>query len=198
MAAVRTFTLPHYEAYPVQVALFKNVKNAEFLKSQLLAANPEFDYAFLDAAMILTPTHLLTATFHALHAFLSHTQKTRSPHSELVFALSPTNNIGASYKTFGITPATHSLLCVKLPLRADGSVDRTVTLHSVAAHLGRVVEGESVSVGEEGDEVGAFAEVHRVKKVYKIACAKGGSKGMKGDRRDLESVVLGAIALKGS
>ena len=52
MAAVRTFTLPHYEAYPVQVALFKDVKNTEFLRSQLLAANPEFDYAFLDAAMV--------------------------------------------------------------------------------------------------------------------------------------------------
>jgi EKC/KEOPS complex subunit CGI121/TPRKB len=52
MAAVRTFTLPHYEAYPVQVALFKDVKNADFLRSQLLAANPEFDYAFLDAAMV--------------------------------------------------------------------------------------------------------------------------------------------------
>lgn len=52
MAAVRTFTLPHYETYPVQVALFKDVKNAEFLRTQLLAANPEFDYAFLDAAMV--------------------------------------------------------------------------------------------------------------------------------------------------
>jgi hypothetical protein len=52
MAAVRTFTLPHYEAYPVQVALFKDVRNADFLRSQLLAANPEFDYAFLDAAMV--------------------------------------------------------------------------------------------------------------------------------------------------
>jgi hypothetical protein len=52
MAAVRTFTLPHYEAYPVQVALFKHVRNADFLRSQLLAANPEFDYAFLDAAMV--------------------------------------------------------------------------------------------------------------------------------------------------
>jgi hypothetical protein len=52
MAAVRTFTLPHYDAYPVQVALFKDVKNAEFLRSQLLAANPDFDYAFLDATMV--------------------------------------------------------------------------------------------------------------------------------------------------
>lgn len=52
MAAVRTFTLPHYEAYPVQIALFKDVNNAEFLRSQLLAANAQFDYAFLDAAMV--------------------------------------------------------------------------------------------------------------------------------------------------
>ncbi|KAF1352850.1 CGI-121-domain-containing protein [Lizonia empirigonia] len=210
MATVRTFTLPHYEAYPVQVALFKHVNNAEFLRSQLLAANPEFDYAFLDAAMvsrILTPSHLLTAAFLALHAFLSSTHKTRTPHSELVFRLSPNNNIGESYKTFGITASTISLVAIKLPIRADGSVDAAVTQQSVSEHLRRVVEGESVPIGEEGRELGDMCEVHRVKKVYKIACAKGGKKAAKGvngdagkrdDRSDLESVILGTIALKGS
>jgi hypothetical protein len=52
MASVRTFTLPHYGAFPVHVALFKNVKNASFLRRQLLEANPEYDYAFLDASMV--------------------------------------------------------------------------------------------------------------------------------------------------
>jgi EKC/KEOPS complex subunit CGI121/TPRKB len=52
MANVRTFTLPHYHAYPVHVAVFKDVTNASYLRSQLLAANPEFDYAFLDAEMV--------------------------------------------------------------------------------------------------------------------------------------------------
>jgi EKC/KEOPS complex subunit CGI121/TPRKB len=52
MAQVQTFTLPHYEAYPVHVALFQDVKNAAFLRSQLLEANAEFDYAFLDAEMV--------------------------------------------------------------------------------------------------------------------------------------------------
>jgi EKC/KEOPS complex subunit CGI121/TPRKB len=52
MASVRTFTLPHYEAFPVHVALFKDVTNAAFLRSQLLEANPDFDYAFLDASMV--------------------------------------------------------------------------------------------------------------------------------------------------
>jgi len=52
MAAVRTFVLPHYPEYPVQVALFKDVSNASFLRSQLLEANPDFDYAFIDATMV--------------------------------------------------------------------------------------------------------------------------------------------------
>jgi hypothetical protein len=52
MALVRTFTLPHYEKYPVHVVLFKNVKNAGYLRSQLMEANPDFDYAFLDAEMV--------------------------------------------------------------------------------------------------------------------------------------------------
>lgn len=58
MALVRTFTLPHYEAYPVHIALFKDVKNAVYLRSQLLEANAAFDYAFLDAQMV-RPIQLL-------------------------------------------------------------------------------------------------------------------------------------------
>jgi EKC/KEOPS complex subunit CGI121/TPRKB len=57
MALVRTFTLPHYEAYPIHVALFKDVKNASYLRSQLLEANPDFDYAFLDAEMVGNIVH---------------------------------------------------------------------------------------------------------------------------------------------
>ncbi len=52
MAAVRTFLLPHYPEYPIQIALFKDVANAAFLRSQLLEANPDFDYAFIDASMV--------------------------------------------------------------------------------------------------------------------------------------------------
>jgi len=52
MVSVQTFTLPHYLAYPVHVGLFTHVANAAFLRSQLLDANPDFDYAFLDASMV--------------------------------------------------------------------------------------------------------------------------------------------------
>lgn len=153
---------------------------------------------------ILTTAHLLLATTLSLHAFLHSRPKTRTPHAELVFRLSPNANIGESYKTFGIGPSSTALIAVKLPLRADRSLDPSVTRDTVAAHLGSVVEGESVPIGDEGEGLGALCEVHRVKKVYKIGCAKGkggrkegGQEKAKEDRRDVEAVVLGCMALKG-
>jgi len=52
-SAMETLTLEHLPAdYAVHVALFKNVKNAAFLHAQLLARNPEFEYAFIDASIV--------------------------------------------------------------------------------------------------------------------------------------------------
>jgi EKC/KEOPS complex subunit CGI121/TPRKB len=205
MASVRSFTLPHYDAYPVHVALFTNVTNAAFLRSQLLAANPQFDYALLDASMILSPNHLLSATFLALHAFLTSRPKTRTPHSELVFRLSPNNNIGESYKKFGISDSTSTLIAVKLPLNQDGTPvpDGTLTAESVAAHLGSVVEGTSQSISERGDELGSACDLDKLRKIYKITTPNvKGRKGVAVDASnntsELESIVLGVIALKGS
>jgi len=118
--------------------------------------------------------------------------------------LSPNNNIGESYKTFGISDKTTHLIAVKLPIRADGSINEAVTRDSVAQHLGTAIEGESVELDESGSQLGDYAEVHRIKKVYKLNCAKGkGGKATpngekKDDRSDIEAVILGTIALKGS
>ncbi|KAH9862751.1 hypothetical protein J1614_010844 [Plenodomus biglobosus] len=227
MASIRTFHLPHYDAYPVHVALFEDVENAEFLKSQLLAANPEFDYAFLDATMILTHSHLLTSTFLTLHSFSAPTTsppKTKTPHSELVFRLSPNNNIAQAYKLFGIGEATRSVVVVKIGggfgAGADDAKPSPITAQSVSEHLGRVVQGRSVVISEQGVELGQYADVDRICKVYKIGGVGGGgggggggmSKGGKGvngsvvdveekekeRRKELESVILGIMSLKGS
>lgn len=70
-------------------------------------------------------------------------------------------------------------------------------------HLSSVMQGLAVGLGEGGEELGSAAEVHRIKKVYKIACAKGKGAGRgkesgeKDDRREIEAVVLGTMALKG-
>ncbi|KAJ4299763.1 hypothetical protein N0V90_005009 [Kalmusia sp. IMI 367209] len=198
MVSVRTFHLPHYPSHPIQVSLFKNVSNAAFLRSQLLSANPEFDYAFLDATMILSAQQLLLATQLALHAHLTSRSKTRTPHSELVFRLHPNNNIGESYRKFGIGDDSTSVIAVKFSLEPE------VTNESVTRHLGEVVKGDSVELSENGEELGVFADVGKIRKIYKLNDGPKGKKGpaVNGEARDeskqLESVILGTMALKGS
>lgn len=87
--------------------------------------------------------------------------------------------------------------------------DEGVTAESVSEHLGGAVEGESVDVGEDGERIGERCDLGRVRKVYKLGGEGTGKKGKGGgsvngvgsgkdEKKEVESVVLGIIALKGS
>lgn len=163
---------------------------------------------------IISPQHLLSAAFLAIHNFVTKRAKTRTPHSELVFRLSPNNNIGESYKRFGISDASTSIIAVKLPLSASGpdgsyAKDDSITNQTVSAHLGTVVQGTSVEIGEVGQELGMYCQLDKVRKVYKLSSADGGAKSSNGqgcnhgddieaEKKHIESLVLGIVALKGS
>lgn len=90
---MESITLPHLPDSPIQVGLFKNVQNAAFLRQQLLKGNTDFEYAFLDASVLLSRSHVLAACFRAISDSLSNRLKSRNVHSEVVFSLSPNNNV---------------------------------------------------------------------------------------------------------
>jgi EKC/KEOPS complex subunit CGI121/TPRKB len=103
------------------------------------------------------------------------------------------------------------LIAVKLPLisRSDEwVVDDSIKNESVSQHLGSVVEGTNVEIGEEGSELGQGCDLGKVRKVYKLGAESGAKKGKKGafvngdgekdDRKEMESVILGTITLKGT
>jgi EKC/KEOPS complex subunit CGI121/TPRKB len=52
MAVGAILQLPHLPEYSVHVSLFKDVKNAPFLRQQLLQGNSDFEYALLDASKV--------------------------------------------------------------------------------------------------------------------------------------------------
>ncbi|KAF2205506.1 CGI-121-domain-containing protein [Delitschia confertaspora ATCC 74209] len=214
MATVRKFHLPHYPSYPIYISTFKNVENAAFLRSQLLEGNPNFDYAFLDASTILSLNHILLPAFLALSLHTSGRAKTKTVHSELVFRLHPNNNIAESFKKFGIGDSSRNIIAVKIGGFMKEGQDE-VAEESVSRHLGEVVQGDSTDPGERGERLGEECEMEKVRKMYKLESGAGGGgkkgkkigntgeavNGMGGeekDRKEMESVVLGVITLKGS
>jgi EKC/KEOPS complex subunit CGI121/TPRKB len=146
--------------------------------------------------------HLLSPVFLSLHLHLTSRLKTRTPHSEIIFRLHPNNNIGESYRKFGISDTTTSLIAVKLSLTPD------ITNESVSKHLGEAVQGTSVVVDEDGAGLGQYGDLQNIKKVYKLADVGSGrgKKGARGgnvdvdvdERKEIEGVILGIMSVKGT
>ena len=103
MSGLEEITLEHVPAsHRVCLGLFRNVANAGYLQSQLLARNSDFEYAFIDASSVLSRLHLLSAVYKALTVLLDGTLKTPNVHSEIVCALSASNNVRYSFSGVSI------------------------------------------------------------------------------------------------
>ncbi|CAG8959311.1 hypothetical protein HYFRA_00013081 [Hymenoscyphus fraxineus] len=195
---LKTLTLEHLPpGYEIHVAVYKNVRNAGFLQKQLLDGNEGFEYAFVDAGVVLSTTHLLSAIYRALRDSQSGRMKSRNIHSEVVFSLSSNNNISESFRRFGITPSTTNLIIVKISLPS-----KEVSGEEVSKHLSEVVEGELVGFSDE--VLGGLVDERRVRKVYKLGGVGGGKGGViqsggerEREKRELEVLVLGGMALRG-
>lgn len=90
---METASLPHLPQHPLHICLFTDVQNASFLREQLLAGNTDYEYALLDASVLLSRSHVLSACFRAINDLIADRLKTKNVHSEIVFAMNPNNNV---------------------------------------------------------------------------------------------------------
>jgi len=184
----------------LHVALYREVKNAPFLKQRLLEGNTEYEYAFIDATTILSTTHVLAATFRAMNDFLHERLKSRNVHSEIVFALSPNNNIGEAFRKFGINETTADLVILRV------ATSPSITAESVKVHLSDAVQGTSVDFSD--DNLRDVSDWAKIRKVYKLPSSQSGDKYSKGlvngdeeadgNVEELQMAVLGVMALRGA
>ncbi|KAI4735803.1 CGI-121-domain-containing protein [Aureobasidium sp. EXF-12298] len=194
MSTLETIALPHLPQYPLCVGLFKDVKNASFLRQQLLAGNADFEYAFLDASVVITRMQFLAASFRGINDFASNRMKSHNVHSEIVFSFSPNNNIAESFRRFGISDTTQHVLAIKV-------LSSGITTESVSQHLQQNIEGDQVDVSDAN--FAELADQARLRKIYKLnsQTKKGpanGTTSKDAEIKELETSILGVMALKGS
>ncbi|CAK7267653.1 hypothetical protein SEPCBS119000_002663 [Sporothrix epigloea] len=176
--------------YAVYAALFTGVQNVAFLQAQLIARNPAFEYALVDAATVVSRTHLLAAVYRAILSHRSGSLKTPNVHSETVLSLSPSLNIAEAYRRFGISKETKNVLVVKILLDGASAVP-------VWEHLAATVEGTAVPLSDAA-ALAQCTDLARVRKYYKLngVASLSGSAEV-AQRQELEVLVLGAMALRG-
>ncbi|KAI9170758.1 Kinase binding protein [Paramyrothecium foliicola] len=195
--SLESVTLEHLPAsHGIHLALFKDVKNAAFLHQQLLARNADFEYAFVDASVVLSRRQLLSAVFKATTSLVNDALKTPNVHSEIVTSLSPSNNIADAYRRFGVSPTTKDLLVVKVTFPTE-TQPRPASADQVWKHLEESVEGSAVPVTDE--QIAATADVAKVRKYYKLNGLNwlDDIKDEAAKRQEMETLVLGGMALRG-
>ncbi|WPH01649.1 EKC/KEOPS complex subunit [Acrodontium crateriforme] len=182
---IEAVRLPHLQDHPLQVGLFKNVANAQFLRQQLLEGNAEYEYAFLDATVLISRAHVFAACFRAINDQLNNRLKTKNVHSEIVFDLSPNNNIAESFRRFGISDTTKHVVAIKVG--GDAA--------QIRAFLEKNIEGEPAALSDES--LRSLGDLARIRKIYRLEAPKKGQAEL-GLGQGAESFVLGSLALKGS
>ncbi|GAB0137383.1 hypothetical protein EsDP_00005651 [Epichloe bromicola] len=182
-------------SYTVYLSLYRNVENAAFLHQQLLDRNADFEYAFIDASVVVSRRQLLSAVFKAVTSAAAGALKTPNVHSEIILSLNPSNNIADSYRRFGISPSTKDLLVVKVSNSSDPSVP--LPRESVQAHLTTHVKGDAVEATVAN--IAAVTDTSKIRKYYKLN-GLGWLDAIKDDKTKcsaLDTLIVSSIALRG-
>ncbi|KAK3495739.1 kinase binding protein CGI-121-domain-containing protein [Neurospora crassa] len=205
--ALETLQIEHVPSdHHVYAALFRDVQNVDFLQAQLIGKNPEFEYAFIDASVIISRTHLFAAIFRALNTLTEGTLQTPNVHSDIVIGLSPTNNISESYRRYGLTPSkTRDVLVIKVVYPKLSSENSTITSEqqptpeSIWQHLTTHIQGTPVPLTNE--EFTKSTDWAKVRKYYKLNGVPDVERIDKADeegrRKEMEGLVISGIALRG-
>ncbi|XP_034434404.1 EKC/KEOPS complex subunit TPRKB isoform X2 [Hippoglossus hippoglossus] len=139
----------------VTQVLFTEVKNAAELRQS--AVDGQIIAALINPTMLVDPLQVLVAANKAVHLQNTGKMKTRSLNSEMIFNLSPTNNISEAFKRFGISDGDDSVMVVIIHDKKNESqlVEDIVTK----------VDGRQVPV----EDLSSLSDSAKIRKLYKVA-----------------------------
>ena len=150
---VRLFPLDLHPSVCLGMALFTEVTNAAELRARVMEG--ALAGALLQPRLILETFQVLVAANKAVHGVTHGSMKTKTVHSEIIFNLSPSNNISESFKKFGISDESKEVL-IAVVNGKDASSLREACKH---------VKGKQVHL----DSLTDLADLSLVKTVYKVS-----------------------------
>ncbi|XP_076860884.1 EKC/KEOPS complex subunit TPRKB [Brachyhypopomus gauderio] len=141
-----------FPEYSVTQCLFKDVTNSAELRK--MAIDGQIKCALINPSMILDPFQTLAAANKAVHLMKVGKMKTRSLYSEIIFNLSPTNNISEAFKRFGMSDSDNAVLIVLVHNKEEDLKDDVVSK----------VKGEQIPA----EHIASLSDIDKIKKLYKI------------------------------
>ncbi|KIK54357.1 hypothetical protein GYMLUDRAFT_177281 [Collybiopsis luxurians FD-317 M1] len=190
------FNHDHNVAYAL---LFSPVRDPGNIKQRIVAAatmsGPEgdeerdaVDFAFIEPTLVTSRLHLETAIHQAIIAESQGSLRTKTIHSEILFALNPTNNITEAIRRFGVSESSKSLLVVHIT-NASPSLE-------VESKMRKAVDGTVVPFSE----LNTLTDWDRVKKYHKldkeVKEKENGGSDQSAIQAFIDKVAISSVAMK--
>ncbi|XP_031560569.1 EKC/KEOPS complex subunit TPRKB-like isoform X1 [Actinia tenebrosa] len=150
---ISVYQLENSTEHCVALSLFVDITNSPEIRK--LVMEGRIEATFLKPSMIADPFQVVLAAHKALHLSKLQKTKTKTLHSEIIFNLSPTNNITDSFKKFGLSENDTTLL-----LAVITTGDGVEKMRAISQH----VKGRQVPISN----LKTLADQQAIKKVYKI------------------------------
>ncbi|KIJ99413.1 hypothetical protein K443DRAFT_624210 [Laccaria amethystina LaAM-08-1] len=195
------FHFPHHHSSQsvAHFALFRDVKNSQALRKRIIAAatiegadgdqeREAVNFAFIDARLITGRLHLQTAISQAILADSQGAIRTKSVHSEILWALNPTNNITEALRRYGVSDTTTDLIVVRV---GEANLDSA----KIQELMEEVVLGKMVPFSELKN----ITDWSPIKKYHKLIgeVAVQESKGnISRERAIVDNIVISTVAVK--
>ncbi|KDQ65139.1 hypothetical protein JAAARDRAFT_28791 [Jaapia argillacea MUCL 33604] len=191
-----SYQLPQFNR-DIHIALLKNVSNASQIRSRIIIAasipSPQGDaereainFAFIDPRLLTSALHIKTAIYQALLNEHQASLRTKSVHSEILWALNPNNNITEAIRRFGVSDSCTSLLIVRI-----SSPD----LNDVEAKIKSIVSGDIVPLSQ----LETLTDWATIKKYYKLngePVLEEVAGDTQRERAVLDNIVVSSVAMK--
>lgn len=138
----------------ITLALFKNVKNTEEMRQNLIAG--KIHCCLLKPSLIIDPFQLIVAANKAVCSEIFGELVTKTVFMEILYNLSMTKSISKALKIFGSENGDTEILVVFIHENCDKK--------AMMKNFFDIIKGEQIPL----DRLGEFSKIEEIRKIYKI------------------------------
>ncbi|GMM48379.1 Cgi121 protein [Pichia kluyveri] len=159
----REIEVPVYKKYKAVCFLASNVKNCQEIKENLIKANKDYDYGFLNAKNVVSLEQLYSGFYKTVMSQHDGNMKSRTLHTELIYSLSPFKNIMDCLNKFGISKDSNSILIVKI---VESETLNNYFIKTQQENLKSIIDGEFLEITD--DSLQEITDIKALEKNYKL------------------------------